>query len=389
MDFLTLANQINEELIQNRRAFHAFAETGFDLPNTLALVQQKLTQLGVPYKKVGKAGIVATIGQGAPCVLLRGDMDALPMDEQSGLPFASDHLGCHSCGHDFHTAMLLGASKLLKQHESELSGCVKLMFQPAEELLAGAADMVEHGVLQNPTVDAAFGIHIMAGSEHSDVGTATYSVGPALYSGDALKIEVIGKTSHGGSAFMGVDAINIAAHIVIALNEIISREIPSDESSVVLVGKIEGGLTVNTTPGNAAMEVSVRAQTAKRRAFLLKRVEEIATATAAVFRGEAVVRHMYGIGPLHCDEAVAKIGGDACQKIGIDAKTVPTAYGTEDFTAVAEKVPSVMLNLGAGSVKSGHPYPMHNPQMVADEAVLPLGAALYAQCAVDFLTQKK
>ena len=240
-------------------------------------------------------------------------MDALPMKETSDVPFASKTGFTHSCGHDCHASMLLGAVKLLKAHEKELGGKVKFMFQPAEELLQGALDMIDRGLLENPHVDAAFAIHTSSGSSGSSVGRMFYSSGPALYSGDAIDIEVFGKQSHGSRSCEGVDAINIAAHIVIALEEIIAREIPSDQSSVVLVGKITGGDSCNTTAGYAKLEVSVRAQTEENREFLIKRITEISEGVAATYRGKAVVKHVYGIAPLVCDPTIAAIGAKAAK----------------------------------------------------------------------------
>ncbi|MEG1782183.1 MAG: M20 family metallopeptidase [Oscillospiraceae bacterium] len=389
MDYKKGALEINDYLISLRRQFHSFAERGFELPKTLALVKKELLSMGIQPYPVGKAGLCALIGKGEKCVLLRADMDALPMEETTGLPFASTSGGTHSCGHDCHTAMLLGAAKLLKANENELKGCVKLMFQPAEELLAGALDMVENGVLKNPKVDVAFAEHIMVGLEDSSVGTVRYSKGSALYSGDAVQIDILGKSAHGSSAFMGVDAINIAAHIVVALNEIISREIPSDEHSVVLVGTIKGGDTVNTTPGSASLGVSIRAQTDEKRKFLKQRVKEISEGVATTYRGQAKVTFLYGISPLVCDENLSDCAHRYVAELGYSPICVPTSNGTEDFTAVAQKVPSVMLNLGAGTIGEGHTCSMHNSGMNADEGVLPVGCGVYAQCATRWLEENQ
>ena len=386
-DYLKEANAIAKQVTQNRRALHQMAERGFDLPKTCAFVTQELKNLGLNPIKVGKAGLSVIIGHGDKCVLLRADMDALPMRETTGLPFASTGEYCHSCGHDTHTAMLLGAAKLLKEHEDSLPGAVKLMLQPAEELLQGAEDMVNAGILENPTVKAAFGLHVSVGQPESSVGTMRYSSGPALYSGDAILIRCIGKSAHGSTSYMGIDAIEIASHIVIALNELISREIPSTEHSVVLVGKISGGASVNTTAGECELEVSVRAETNERREFLKKRVKEIAESTAAVFRGKAIYQEMYGIAPLYCDPTIAALGAKCATELGIQAIQTPPSCGTEDFTAVAQRVPAVMLNLGAGSLEEGHTCSMHHPGMVVDEGVLPLGVALYCKCAIEYLKQ--
>ena len=389
MNYRKRAEEIFDYVQSIRRQLHSWGEVGFDLPQTVALIDSELSKMGIPHYPVGKAGICAIIGKGEKCVLLRADMDALPMDETTGLPYASTSGGTHSCGHDCHAAMLLGAAKLLKEDEDKLNGTIKLMFQPAEELLAGAVDMIENGILENPKPDVAFATHVSVGQPGTTVGRVTYSSGPALYSGDAVKISVYGKNAHGSAAYMGVDAINIAAHIVVALNEIISREIPLDEHSVVLVGKISGGDTVNTTAGYAELEVSLRAQTEEKRNFLKKRVKEISEGIAATFRGRAEVEFVYGMAPLYCDPKTAADADRYVAQLGYTPVCVPCAGGTEDFTAVANIIPSVMLNLGAGSIEEGHMCSMHNPGMIVNEDVLPTGVAIYCQCAAQWLEENK
>ncbi|MBV7276010.1 amidohydrolase [Clostridium sp. PL3] len=381
------ALEINKELIINRRTLHNYAEIGFDLPQTTAFVMKKLTEYGLTPSLVGKAGVSCTLGHPGKTILLRADMDALPMVEKTGLDFAAPNGNCHSCGHDCHTAMLLGAAKLLKQNEDNLKGTVKFMFQPAEELLAGANDMIAAGILENPKVDTALGIHVKVGYETFDVGSVTYAKGTALYSGDAVRITIKGKNAHGSTPEKGIDAINIAAHVVISLQEIISREIPCTEHAVLIVGKIQGGDTVNTLAGSAVIEASIRATTQEMRDFLKKRVKEISENVAATFRGQAIVEFVYGIGPLYNNPSFSDEIAGYCKKIlaAEKVKEIPTACGTEDFTSIAELVPSVMLNLGAGSLEDGHICSMHNPGMIVDEKVLPLGAALYAYCAAQYL----
>ncbi len=388
IDFKKEAAALTADVVAYRRYLHTNAEGGFDLPLTMAFVKSELEKMGLEPKQCGRAGYTVTIGNGDKCVLLRADMDALPMKEVADVPFKSVTDFTHSCGHDCHAAMLLGAAKILKAHENELGGVVKLMFQPAEEKLQGALDMISDGLLENPKVDAAFAEHVSVGQVGSTVGTMAYSSGPALYSGDAIDVEVFGKQAHGASAYMGVDAINIAAHIVIALEEIIAREIPSDESSVVLVGTIHGGDTCNTTPGYCKMELSVRAQTEEKRQFLIKRVTEIAELTAKTYRGEAKVTHVYGMAPLFCDPEIAAMGAKCAEELGFATTCRPIQSGTEDFTAVAAKVPSVMMNLGAGSIGEGHTCGHHNPGFVVNEDVLPLGVALYCKCAFEYLGYK-
>lgn len=388
-DYQAAALAIKDQIIASRRTIHSFAETGFDLPRTIAFVEERLCASGIKPQRVGKAGVSCVIGSGTGRVLLlRADMDALPMAEQTGLPFAAGNGNCHSCGHDCHTAMLLGAAQLLKEHEGELAGRVKLMFQPAEEKLAGAQDMLEHGILEHPTVDAAMGLHVMVGSEDGGKpGTITCKPGFASFSGDAVRIIVTGKDAHGSTPFAGVDAINIAAHIIIALQAIPAREIPCEQQCVVLVGMIHGGTSCNTNAGNCVLEASLRADSAESRVFLKQRVKEISQSVAATFRGRADVEFVYGMPSLYNDPALCQDMGGYCRELlGTDAvRESDKMSGSEDFTMVAQKVPSVFFHLGAGSPAGGHLCGMHNPGMIVDEDVLPIGAALYAHCAARYL----
>ena len=389
---LNRAEELREELIENRRIFHSFAETGFDLPRTTAFVEEKLRSYGLEPVRCGKAGVTCVIGDPGKgkCFLLRGDMDALPMTEESGLPFAAQNGHCHSCGHDTHTAMLLAAARLLSEHADELPGCVKLMFQPAEELLAGALDMIEHGLLENPTVDAGIGLHIsIGGGAETAVGKISYKPGIANFSGDAIKVTFTGKDAHGSTPQKGVDAINIAAHAVIALQEILAREVAMDDRTMVLVGTIHGGSSCNTLSGSCEVEISVRAADREMRTFLKERVKEICEGTAATFRGKAEVEFVYGMPSLYNDPAVCKAVGSYCAELfgADDVLELDTLSGTEDFTAVAERIPAAMFHLGVGSIAEGHACGAHNPKMVVDESALTRGAALYAYCAARYLAE--
>lgn len=385
--FLTEALSLNDELLQVRRTLHGYAERGFDLPRTISLIKETLKSFGVEPFDCGKAGVTALIGnENGKTILLRADMDALPMAEETGLPFAATGDSCHSCGHDCHTAMLLAAAKLLKTHEAELNGCVKLMFQPAEELLAGAVDMVNAGILQNPVPDAALAVHMRIDHADSAAGNVSYCSGPATFSGDAVTITVHGKNAHGSTPEVGVDAINIAAHIVIALQEIIAREISCFDNCVLLVGKISGGSSCNTVSGNAVLEVSLRTTTAAQRAALRARVKEVAEGTAKVFRGEAEVEFVYGIAPMYTNPVLSgELAGYAAQVLGAQHVHKALPSGTEDFTAVADEIPSAYFMLGAGDTEQSEGRSLHHPCVIFDEKALPLGVAVYANCAYEYL----
>ena len=380
------SEDLKKEIIANRRALHQRAEIAFDLPETRAYVSEKLKEYGYEPEEMG-GGITCTVGKGGKTILLRADMDALPMKEESGLDFACTTGNCHSCGHDCHAAMLLGAAKVLKEMEGELKGTVKFMFQPAEEVLGGAAAMVEAGILENPKVDAAFGIHVSVGREDSCTGTVLCTHGTMNNSGDAIKITVKGKDAHGSQPQLGIDSISIASRIVIALEELTAKEIPTKEDSVVLVGKIVGGTTCNTVAGTTEMEISVRTQGHQERAYLKRRVKEIAEGIAAAFRATAEVEYQYGMPPLVNDETMMnEFLGYMKEFLPADqVKEVEEEGGCEDFTVVSEKVPAVFMMLGAGDKGSGHIHGMHHPAMQVDEDALPVGTEIYVNCAVRWL----
>lgn len=388
---LEQAKALAPEVVAHRRTIHGFAEVGFDLPQTYAYVFEKLTEYGYAPRKVGKMGITCLAGRPGPTILLRADMDALPMAEESGESFAATNGHCHSCGHDCHTAMLLGAAKLLKEREGELPGTVKFMFQPAEELLSGANDMIDHGILENPKVDAALAVHIMSGQEFSSSGNLYYVKGCVTNSGDAVRIHVRGRDAHGSMPEKGVDAIHIAAHIILALDALTARELPMKQDSIVLVGRIEGGTTCNSVPGSAALEVSIRTDSVQHRSFLLKRVEEVAKAVASTFQGQAEVETMYGgIPPLENDASLLEEFVSDLKEIMPEAvRPMEKLGGGEDFAMLAQKVPSVYFNLGVGSFQEGYENGMHHPKMRVDESALPMGTAAYVQCALRWLEKRQ
>ena len=388
IDILREAEAIKDEIIANRRTIHGYAELGLDLPQTSQFVIDKLTEYGYEPRRCGKSGVTAIAGQGGKVLILRGDMDALPMAEQSGLPFAATNGNCHSCGHDMHTAMLLGAAKLLKQHESEMKGRVKFMFQPGEEVLGGAVEMIENGLLEDPHVDYALGMHVSTGNKYATPGLITYRRNYSTFSGDCIRITVNGKQSHGSRPECGVDAINIAAHIITALEELIAREVSNEERSVVLVGMIHGGDSCNTQAGTCVMEASVRAASAERRDFLKRRVKEISEGIALAFRGTADVEYVYGIAPMYNDPVMCdSVPGYLKELLGEDQVVELSGFaGTEDFTAVAERVPSVYLHIGAGTI-AGADITNHNPKIIFDENILPTGSAVYSYAAMRFLEE--
>ena len=388
--FLDEAKELKEELLENRRTLHGYAEVGFDLPKTYAFVEKKLREYGYDPIPVGQRGLVCLAGKPGKTILLRADMDALPMPEENGLPFAATNGHHHACGHDTHTAMLLAAAKLLKRHEAELQGTVKFMFQPAEELLSGAKDMIANGLLEDPHVDVAMAIHSMPGQDYCRTGNICLMHNGVTNSGDGIRITIEGRDAHGSTPYLGVDAVSIAAHTILALQELIAREIPLEEASTVLVGRIEGGTTCNSVAGYAVLEVSLRTPGPAQREFLMKRIEEVAAAEAALFRGKATVERMYGGIPALVNdetllnECISYMGEILSEEALVE---VPKMGGGEDFTMVAEQVPAVFLMLGAGSPEEGYEVSVHNLKTRFNEEALPIGAAVYAQCAMRWLEE--
>lgn len=385
--YLEKALEIKDELVKNRREIHKNPELGFNLEKTIALVVDRLKSYGIEPSIVGKAGVTATVGSGSPVILLRGDMDALQMDETTGLEFASTNGATHSCGHDGHTSMLLGAAKILKENEANLKGTVKFMFQPAEEILGGAIDMVENGILENPKVDAAVAMHLYVGDKESKMGNIYLARGQAMTSADAFKIKVKGKNAHGSTPEQGIDAIIPACNIALGLQTILAREVSMFDNCVVLVGKIYGGDTVNTTAGHATVEVSARANNEKSRAFLIKRIKEISEGIAKTYRAEVEVEQTMGAPSMFNDvdlvDDIVEFSKDIIGEENINI--TPMKSGTEDFAYVGLKVPAVMINIGAGSAEEGYPLSMHNAGMVFNEDILPIGSALYADVAAKYL----
>src|SRR3712207_1027846 len=242
MNYWERAKEIKDEIISYRRELHSNAEVGMDLPFTTEFVMKTLKSFGYEPKRIIDSGVVATVGNGGkPCILLRADMDALPMTEESCLNFCSKNLGsAHTCGHDLHAAMLLGAAKMLKENEQSINGTIKLMFQPAEETFQGAKAMIDAGVLENPHVDRALAFHVGAGN--APVGICAYNdKGASMFSSTGFKINIKGKGSHGATPHESIDSINIAVHIYLALQELIAREINPSTPALITIGQLSGG----------------------------------------------------------------------------------------------------------------------------------------------------
>ncbi len=392
------AEKIQESLVVHRRQLHQNPEIGVDLPKTVAYVKNELIKLGYEPEMCG-GGIVATCGTGetGKTFLIRADMDALPIKEESGEAFSSANGNMHACGHDFHTSMLLGSAELLKMHEHQIKGTVKLMFQPAEELAVGAKGMIEAGVLKNPDVDAAMMMHVFSGIPSDKDGQfVVLADGPASANIDVFRINVKGVGGHGARPHETVDPINVCAHIHTALQILNAREVDANEMFILTIGEFKCGDTFNVIPDSGYMRGTIRSYGKEMRAFLRKRLVEISESVAKTYRAEAEVVFEFEAPSVindlklrndfmrYVDEIMTDNVEDA--KEAYDGKFARLT-GSEDFGFVSEEVPTLMVGLIAGTLADGYHYPLHHPRVRFNEDVLWKGAATYAYVAMAWLNE--
>lgn len=400
-ELLKEAQNIQNELIKNRRYLHTHPETGFDITETKAYVKKELTDMGYTPIDCGKAGLTALAGgkKSGKVFLLRADMDALPVREEADVDFPSENGNMHACGHDMHTSMLLGAAKLLKQHEDEIHGTIKLMFQPAEEIFAGSKDMIDAGVLKNPDVDAALMIHVMAGLPMPSGTVIVCDGGISAPAADYFTIRIQGKGCHGSMPNNGIDPINAAAHIITALQEIHARELALSDEAVLTFGTIHGGAAENVIPDFVELGGTIRTYDEDVRSFLKKRMTEISQGIAATFRASAKVSFGTGCPTLKNDYELSScistymtelLGKEKAFTAGAlsalsGEKKAPKTAGSEDFAYISQEVPSIMLALAAGNPSEGYCFPQHHPKIKFDETALSYGTAIYAYAALRYL----
>lgn len=390
------AHTMEREIIAYRRWLHSHAENGFDLQETIPYVRNALESMGYVVKDCGKAGLTATIGKpGGKVLLLRADMDALPIPEEADVPFACGNGKMHACGHDMHTAMLLGAAKLLKDREAKLNGQVKFMFQPAEETFEGSADMISSGILEDPKPNAAMMIHVSAGLPLPAGTVIVSSPGVSAPAADYFSIRVQGKGCHGSAPQNGVDAITAAAHILIALQEIHARELAATEEAVLTIGTFHGGTAENVIADCVTMGGTIRTYDESTRSYLKERLCSVSEAIATAFRAKAEVTFGSGCPTLVNDGPFGDaVTGYLRELLGND-RVFTTAQlsggkparggGSEDFAYISQQIPSVMLAMAAGEPDKGYVYPQHHPKVIFDESVLPVGSAVFTWTALEYL----
>lgn len=380
-----------KELITIRRDLHQIPEVGFELHHTVSYVKEKLKSWGIPFQEdVGSpCSIVAMVeGQNKrpeKTIALRADMDALPVKECTDLPFRSCNGKMHACGHDAHTAILLITAKILKEQARVLKGRVKFIFQPAEELGTGSLGLVEQGVMDD--VDEIIGLHVGNISEEGALGNLVFSKGSMMACMDKFRLKVIGKGAHGAYPARSVDPIVIFADIVVALQDIVSREIEAVEPAVITVGKVKAGSAFNIIPESLEAEGTVRAVTQKTREFVAKRIEEIAKGIAQSMRGDIEYEFFYQPPPLvNHKEVTEKVMASAQKLYPDDIREMKTpVMGGEDFARYLEKKPGCFFFLNNPLPIDGEIWAHHNPKFAIDENYLDRGVCVFVQYIMDQL----
>lgn len=402
-DLIKEAALLQEELSTKRRFLHTHPEVGFDLKDTCQFIHEQLVSFGYAPHSYGKCGLIASCGhkEKGKTFLLRADMDALAIKEETDIDFKSTNGNMHACGHDTHTTMLLGAAKLLKQHEEELKGEVILLFQPSEETFEGAKDMIKAGVLRDTKPDAALMIHITPGMPFETGTVIVCDGGVSAPAADYFEIHIQGKGCHGAMPQMGVDPITVAAHIVTALQEIHARELSMSDEAALTIGTLHAGNASNVIPDNAVIGGTLRSYTEETRNLIKKRMEEITSGMASLFRAKATLTFTSGCPTLVNDSALSKdVSGYMKELLGTKKaftkaelsalagnSAAAKATGSEDFAYFSQEVPSIMLAMAGGKPEDGYQFPLHHPKMKLDENALSIGSAVYAYNAMRWLEE--
>lgn len=384
--FLEEARTIEDRLVGLRRRIHAEPELGLENPLTREKILEELRDLDLDVSLHEQtSGVVATLRGAQPGrrILLRGDTDALPMPEETGLPFASRHEGrMHACGHDAHVAMLAGAARLLAGRREALAGEVVFMFQPGEELYGGAEIMLREGM---PRADAAFALHV---SPQIPTGRVASRPGAIMASFDDFEIDVVGRGGHASMPSDCVDPIPIAAELVLALQSFVTREIPATDPGVLTVSQIHGGTTNNVIPDRVELTGTMRALSDRTRARMIEALPRIAEGIAATHRAKATVRIQGGYPVVENDPGFEDFAREtAAALLGERAPILlpSPVMGAEDFAYVLQRSPGAMVLLGVRPPNTEDPAPCHSSRMQLDENAMAIGAALHATVAARFL----
>ncbi|MAW93061.1 MAG: peptidase M20 [Euryarchaeota archaeon] len=386
------AKEISDWIIELRRELHRHPELMYEEVKTSALVRRELDNLGIPYKSpIAKTGVLASIGNGnGPCVALRADMDALPIHEETDVEFKSEIDGkMHACGHDCHTAMLLGAAKILKSKESEINGTVKLFFQPAEEGGAGGKLMRDEGALENPKVERIFGLHVWPQMPTGQIGSKK---GTFLAATSFLDLTIKGVGGHAAVPHLTRDPVLTSAQIITNLQSVISRELDPLDSGVVSISAIHGGMAANVIPSEVKILGTLRSLTMDGLKGLQRRVQEIAEKIAEAHECEAIVEYPGNDYPPTVNDGdmwnfAKNIGKDMLGEENVNE--LDAVMGGEDFAYYTEQVKGCFVVLGVQNKEIDAIYSVHHPMFKADEQALHIGTALHTTFALNSLEELK
>lgn len=399
------ALEIEDELIEIRRELHKNPEVGIELSKTIKIIKNKLDEYGIENFECGSKGITdevikkaevvgikinynnsyglgAIVGKEGKTILLRADMDALPMEETTNLEFKSQNKNGHMCGHDMHTAILLGAAKILKEREETLKGRVKFMFQTGEELGFGSKLMVDSGILENPKVEGAIALHV---NPEIDLGKIEYPKDVISSSMDSFFVHIKGKGGHSSMPHKTIDPLMITNIIYSIVNSMLAREIDPRETVAITVGKMGGGNASNIIPDTAELQIGIRCFNKDTRNYIAQRMDEIIKYVCLALRGSYDYLNFYTPSAYNSKDMINNLIPTVENIVGKEnVKETGAMAGTEDFSHLTEKVPGLFMFLGAG--KEGN-YPLHNPNMVLDEKAIHIGATILAECAIKWLEE--
>ena len=390
MNVRDITKKYKDYIIEKRRYFHMNPEPSFNEYDTSKVVQEELTKIGIPFEIFAKTGIIATIKGQNPgkTVLLRADMDALEVCEKNNVSYRSQKEGLmHACGHDGHIAMLLGAAHVLNEIKNDISGEIKLLFQPAEEIAKGAKAMIEESKIID-SIDAAFAIHLWQGVP---VGKISLESGARMAAADLFSIKVKGKSGHGSMPHETIDAVVVASAIVMNLQHLVSRNTNPLDTLVVTVGKLTAGTRHNIIAGEALLEGTIRSFSDEVWKKIPEQIERVVQNTAAAYNAEAEIDLVRATPPLVNNQDISDILKASAEKLY--GEEVVTKYektpGGEDFAYFTQAVPGALAFVGIRNDEKGINSPHHNETFDMDEEALEMGANLYAQFAIDFLNLKK
>lgn len=381
-DFLKQSEAIEKQLITWRRDFHMHPELGFEEERTSSIIKEFLNNEGIPYYETAKTGICAIIkGNDGKTIGLRADMDALPLEDRKICSYASKVSGkMHACGHDAHTTILMGAAKILNSVKDKLNGNVKLFFEPAEETTGGASVMIAESILESPHVDAVAGLHV---SEDISCGSIGIKRGVVNAASNPFSIRIIGKGGHGAHPDVTIDPVVIAGSVVIALQNIISREIPPTDPAVITVGTIHGGTAPNIVPEDVTLSGIIRTMKKEHREYVKKRLVEVTEGIVHSMRGECEIKIEESYPCLYNDDNMVDVllhsAGKVIKSDNINMLDKPS-MGVESFAYFSMERPSVFYYLGCRNTEKGIDKPAHGSMFDIDESCLKIGTAI--QCSI-------